>query len=253
MESRFLQQLTDLQKLNEFIESEVSKRTKLSAELPYRSECINELAESLAAAQGKFEPIPYNRTTATWNDEYSDLDIVMKYIRPLLSENKLAFVQWCEMVSGGGVVLHTELLHSSGQWIESRIKVSPARNDIRTFDSAMADCKRSQAIALLGATLEGDPKDDCGQLASEGAAIELASGADTKATRSRASVGNSITEEELLQLEDELSGHSDLAGELKEKYQICSLSDLPRSKFAFAITQIRKFLQYRSGDTRELR
>jgi len=54
--------LGDMTQLNEYIEKEVLRRTELAAAPRYRSEHINELAGALAAAQGEYVDIPYNRT-----------------------------------------------------------------------------------------------------------------------------------------------------------------------------------------------
>ena len=248
----FIETLGDLQKLNEYIEAEVSKRMKSNAERPYRSESIDCLAEALASAQGEFVPIPYNRTNASWNDEYSDLDIVFRYIRPILSKNKLAVNQWTELTNDGVTILHTELLHASGQFKESRTKIVPARNDVKTYDSALADSKRQQAISLLGVSLEGDPKDDDGNLAMLETHEEIASGTTTKLLRSKASY-ECITQEQADELDRELNGYTDLADELLTKYNIRCISDMPKSKFRFAIEQVRKFIMYRKGDSKSVR
>jgi len=238
--------------VNTYIEEEVERRSKLTAKRPYRSESINELAEALALSQGEFPPIPYNRTNASWNDDYSDLDIVMKYIRPLLSKNKLALNQWTELTDDGGTILHTELLHASGQWKESRTKVVPVRNDIKTFDSAMADAKRQQALSLLGITLQGDPKDDGGELAMEEAYKEVALPLEKRLVRSEESY-ECITEEQVRELQIELDGHPDLAEQLLDKYSLRSIGDMPKSKYKYALQQVRKFLMYRKGDTDTIR
>jgi hypothetical protein len=210
------------------------------------------LAESLSLAQGEYPPIPYNRTNASWNDEYTDLDIVMKYIRPILSKYKLSLNQWTELTPDSSTILHTQLLHSSGQWKESRTKVIPARNDIKTFDSAMADARRQQAVALLGVTLEGDPKDDDGSYGMIESYQEVASGAEKKLIRTKESY-ECITQEQADELDRELDGHPDLAQELLTKYNLRGLSDMPKSKYRFALEQVRKFIMYRNGDSKTVR
>ena len=244
--------LSNLKELNDYINNEAARLTRINDIPRYRSESIVELAEALSSAQGEFPPIPFNRTNASWNDDYTDLDIVLRYIRPILAKNKLSISQWTELAGDGGTILHTELLHASGQWKESRIKVVPARNDIRTFDSCMADAKRLQAIMLLGASLEGDVKDDGGDLAMVETHQEIALPTEKKLVRSSASY-ECITAEQLRELEEELDNHIDLATELMEKYSLLDLSSMPASKFKFAIQQIRKFKMYRRGDSDSVR
>ena len=247
-----LKTLGDLRSLNEYIEAEVVKRIKTNSERPYRSESINELAEALALAQGEFKPIPYNRTNASWNDNYTDLDIIFRYMRPILSKNKLAVNQWTELTADGATILHTELLHSSGQWKESRTKVVPVRNDIKTYDSALADAKRQQAMCLLGISLEGDPKDDDADLAMIETHKEIALPTEKKLVRTKESY-ECIAQNQLEELELELDGYPDLAEELMNKYQLRALSDMPKSKYKWAIEQVRKLKMYRKGDTDTVR
>jgi len=237
--------LKDFSKLQDYIEAEVSRRLELDSKPHYRSEQIDSLAQSLSKAQGEFPRIPYNRTTATWNDEYSDLDITLHKIRPVLSKHELAFTQWCEMLSDGGTVLHTMVMHGSGQWLESRIKISPGRNDIKAFDSVMADHKRQQCFSLLGLTVEGDPKDDHAEVAMHETLDEVASGKDVVVKRPKESY-DSLTEEQLNELETELDGYPDLGEEILTKYKIRCLSDMPRTKFRYCIEQVRKFKLYRN-------
>ena len=239
--------LQNLKILNEYIELRAAAYTKSNVGRPYRSEAINELAESLSAAQGEYVDIPFNRTSSSWSDEYSDLDIVMKYIRPVLSKNKLMFYQWTELINDGQTILHSQLTHSSGQWVESRIRVSPSRNDIKAFDSAMADYRRQQAIALLGVTLSGDTRDDAGEIDMAIAYEKVASGVDTQLVRTKASF-DCISKEELDNLEYELNGHPDLAEECLQHYKIRSLADLPKNKYRRAIETIRKLLLYRKDN-----
>jgi len=252
MEEEISQLLSQLKELNEYINNQVDIRIKINDKPRYRSEQIDELATALSLAQGEFPLIPYNRTNSSWNDDYTDLDIVLRYIRPMLSKNKLSINQWTELTGDGGTILHTELLHSSGQYKESRIKVVPARNDVKTFDSAMADAKRLQAIMLLGVSLEGDPKDDGGNLATEDTHKEISIPNVKKLVRSDASY-ECITAEQLASLEEELDGHISIASELMTKYNLRSLGDMPASKLKFALQQIRKLIMYSNGDSDSVR
>jgi|GEM_PF-1143341 len=251
-ELTFKTKLEELKELNDYIEQEVVKRIRTVEEPRYSSSSINELAKSLSAAQGEFPAIPYNRTSATWNDDYSDLDIVMRHIRPILAKYELALNQWTEITDSGGTLLHTEVLHSSGQWKGSIIRVIPLRNDLMTFDSTMADLRRQQALSMLGVTLEGDPKDDDGDAASDAIFDEIAVPLQKKLVRKKESY-DAITKEQLDELESELNGFPDIAEELMNAYNINSLDAMPKSKFSHAITQVRKFVLHARGERKSVR
>jgi len=242
--NEFKEIIDNLKDLKAYIDEQVGLASNLTRDEQYQSKEINELAEALAAAQGEYPLIPFNRTNASWSDEYSDLDIILRYIRPMLSKNRLAITQWTKLTQDGQTILHTELMHASGQWKGSRIKIVPSRNDIKSFDSALADYRRHQAKNLLGVALEGDPKDDDGEIDMAIAYEEAASGASNKLVRTKESF-ECITKEQLDELEYELNGYPDLAEELLLNYHLRALGDMPKTKFKFAVEQIRKFKNYR--------
>jgi len=92
---------------------------------------------------------------------------------------------------------------------------------------------------LLGVTLVGDPKDDDGEIDVAVNYKESVKPSDTKMIRSKESF-DCISQEQLEELEVELDGYPTLAEELMTKYKLRGLSDMPRTKFKFAIEQIRK-------------
>jgi len=226
--------------LNNYINDEVEKRSKLNPKERYQSESIDELAKALSSAQGEYPCIPFNRCTASWSDEYSDLDIIMKYIRPLLSKNEIMFSQWTQMTSDNETILYTAITHGSGQWKQSRIKICPTENDMKSFDSMMANYKRQQAISLLGVTMEGDPKDDDGVIEAGVDYKKIVRESKVAYARTKESY-DCITKEQLDELECELDGQEEIATDLLNKYKLRTMADLPRSKFAATIRKVRDF------------
>jgi hypothetical protein len=100
---------------------------------------INELAKALAAAQGEFPDIPKDCTAkvktksgSEYSFKYADLETILKIVRPVLSRHGLAVtvnVEACEVHLPAsrdkpsttlGMAATVRLLHSSGQWMESR-------------------------------------------------------------------------------------------------------------------------------------
>jgi hypothetical protein len=100
---------------------------------------IGELAKALAAAQGEFPDIPKDCTAkvktksgSEYGFKYADLETILKIVRPVLSRHGLAVtvnVEACEVHLPAsrdkpsttlGMAATVRLLHSSGQWMESR-------------------------------------------------------------------------------------------------------------------------------------
>lgn len=98
------------------------------------SETFAHVASALAAAQGKFSTIVRDKTVkvltkargdrpaGSYTYKYAPLESILSAVRPALSECGLALVQ-APMLSDGAEVLHTRLIHSSGEWIGCNVPI----------------------------------------------------------------------------------------------------------------------------------
>jgi len=114
------------------------------------SEQISELAAALAAAQGMMENAVMNRTNPHFKSRYADLAAIINAARKPLSTNGLAFVQTI-----GEGVLHTRLLHTSGQWIASEHPL-PMSGKPQEIGSALTYARRYSLSALIGIAADED-------------------------------------------------------------------------------------------------
>src|SRR4051812_21978663 len=90
---------------------------------PFRSADIKELALALAKAQGEFGIADLNKTNPFFKSKYADLMSVVQASRPALSKHGLSIVQSIIHQDDGASTLYTILLHTSGQYIESRMRI----------------------------------------------------------------------------------------------------------------------------------
>ena len=114
------------------------------------SEQISELAAALAAAQGMMENAIMNRINPHFKSKYADLAAIFDAARKPLSANGLAIVQ---TISDG--VLHTRLLHTSGQWIASEHPL-PMSGRPQEIGSALTYARRYSLSALIGIAADED-------------------------------------------------------------------------------------------------
>lgn len=133
------------------------------AEDPYCSDQINDIALALSKAQGEYLPVAQSRQNPFFKSQYADLDAYITAARPALTKHGLAFYQFTKLSANGPTVLHTRLIHSSGQWIESRSRIIPIKNDMQAYGSALSYQRRYSAMTLLGITSNNDPLDDDGE------------------------------------------------------------------------------------------
>jgi len=126
------------------------------------SENINELAQALAKAQAELHNPPKNKVNPHFNSRYVDLADGLDFIRKVLGKHGISFVQGTN-IEEGFIFLHTRLMHSSGQWLESVYPVcGPDKHQI--MGSAMTYARRYSIFGLVGVAGEDD---DDGEAASD--------------------------------------------------------------------------------------
>ncbi len=125
-----------------------------------RSEAINEIAAALAKAQGEIEGATKNAENPHYKNRYADLAAIWDACRAPLSKNGLSVVQTVgqdeDGVEGSGFVLTTTLCHASGQWIESRMHLLLAKQDMQGLGSALSYARRYSIAAIVGVAQEDD-------------------------------------------------------------------------------------------------
>jgi hypothetical protein len=235
--------LDEIKELNaQKVEHERSKKK----DDPYQSEQINELVAALAKAQGSYPSIGADRENPYFKSNYADLDMILKAIRSCLRDNNLSFVQDTRFTEDGSTILHSRLYHSSGQWIETRARILPVKNTPQEYGSCLTYNKRYSAMALLGITVSSDPTDDDAEVAMIHSRDIIAKGPSNK-YNPKEQTRETVTKEQIEELEYELAGAPDLEEEVLEKMQIQSLADMPKSKYMASLQRIREIKLKRNG------
>lgn len=122
---------------------------------------VAELAKALCKAQGKMKHAIKDSNNPFFKSKYADLASVVDASRPALVENELSVVQFTE-----GNILHTMLLHSSGEWIRGHIELKPMRqvkdsgwvesHDPQSYGSCITYARRYAMAAITGVATEDD-------------------------------------------------------------------------------------------------
>lgn len=114
-----------------------------------RSEQINELAASLACAQGAMSVAIKDSVNPHFKSRYADLASVIDAVRPHLSVNGIAFVQ--DVTTEPGLVcVETTLYHKSGQWLSNKLAVACKDLSPQPVGSATTYARRYALMALCG-------------------------------------------------------------------------------------------------------
>lgn len=214
----------------------------------YHSKNIEKVATAFAKAQSRFRSVGYNRENPYFKSKFADLDAILRHVRPSLAENGLTFYQFTKLSDKGPTVLHSRILHSSGQWIETRARIVPPKNDQQSYGSTLSYQKRYAAMTILGITASDDRYDDDGEIATHCYRTEDDEGKslNTKYNPKEQSY-ETITKEQIEEIEYELAEYPDLAENLLERFHLQTLAEIPKSKFLNIIDKVREIKAVRNG------
>lgn len=237
--------LESLAKLAKMIE-ELKTERPLKPPPPTRSEEIHELAAALSKAQGEFKIAGLTKENPFFKSKYADLAEIITSSRAALSKNGLCVVQPPVLNEDGANILVTTLLHSSGQWMSSKMRIIPPKADVQSLGSYMTYLRRYAYASLVGVVASDG--DDDGEIAVHDSRKDFEKGTSLNHKYNpKKESPETITKEQLEEIRYELGSHTDLAEEILEKMRIQTLADMPKSKFLISIKRIREIIQKREG------
>ena len=244
---------TDINKLFEKILNEITTlSTKIDSALRHnphvktRSDELQDLFSALAEAQSEMPAVAGNKENPYFKERYIDLGDMITASRPSLTKFGLAVIQQILPNEDGQMILHTILSHSSGQWIESRIRIIPPKNDIRTMDSYVTYLRRCSYGSLIG--IVGVNDDDDGEYASATDRDTFAKGTaiNTKYNPKENQL-ETISRDQIEELQYELEGWSDISEMVLDGLRMKNIADMPKEKFRVSINKIRQIKSIRDG------
>lgn len=125
------------------------------------SETTTEIYKAFIEAQAEMPSIAKGRENPFYHSSYAGLPDIVKAVNPVLSMHDLAVIQ------GGGDQpneLTMRIIHTSGEWIEASIHISPLKDDPQAVGSAWTYGRRYLYCAMMGIAPDGD---DDGNAASD--------------------------------------------------------------------------------------
>ena len=128
------------------------------------SESIEHIATALSKAQAELQNPPKNKVNPHFNSAYVDLSDGLDTIRKSLGKHGLSFIQATNAVDNF-IILHTRLMHLSGQWIESTYPVC-GMDKHQAMGSALTYARRYALFAMVGVAGEDDDDGNAAQEAT---------------------------------------------------------------------------------------
>lgn len=193
------------------------------------SDSIDQLAIALAKAQGEMFTAGKNQKNPFFKSSYADFEAIVNASRPALTKYGLSVVQppvFSDTL--GQSFLITILMHSSGQWIQSRALHNPQKNDIQSLSSYNTYLKRMCYTSLVG-VVTGEDDDGEGAVVREYPKYEPGS-----------SVITGYQHTQLITLINQIDPSKEK--KMCDFYKIDNLTKLPVSEYAKAIEQLKSQL-----------
>jgi len=135
------------------------------------SETISKIAPALLKAQKAIKAALKDATNPHFKSKYADLSSVVDAVKGPLNDAGITFMQGVEDAENG-VAVETMLLHESGEWLSSTIKIPASKQDAQGYGSATTYARRYGLQAMCGVPAE----DDDGNAATKAAPINPTTG-----------------------------------------------------------------------------
>jgi hypothetical protein len=120
-----------------------------------KSESIVKLAGALVKAQAKIEGASKDAANPFFKSSYANLNSVMEACKPHLNAAGISVLQPVISDTDGDYV-ETILLHESGEFISSRMKLIIAKQDMQAYGSAVSYARRYGLQSMVFVCAEDD-------------------------------------------------------------------------------------------------
>lgn len=185
-----------------------------------------DLFAALAKAQAQMATAITSSDNPFFKSKYADFGEIVRASRPALTAQGLSVIQRIILLPDGSEALHSVLGHASGQYIDSLIKIKPAKSDVQSLGSYITYLKRYTYAALVGVSTEDDDGEGSMQ-------------------RNDHRSPNTITPPQIKALRDALSllpSADDAASAILNAYKISSLDNLTQDQYYKSMESIQKSL-----------
>lgn len=118
---------------------------------------MKNISQALVKFQSQLKPVNKEAENPFFKSVYADLSSILQAVMPVLSANGLAVIQPMR-IDGDKTLLITQVIHESGESIESQM-VLPPHSDPQKYGSLITYYKRYQLQAMLGIATRDEDDD----------------------------------------------------------------------------------------------
>ena len=124
---------------------------------PTMSDTIGKLAGALAKAQSEMTMVEGKSINPFFNSKYASLATVLEVAMPALNANEIALVQGNRWdTNDNGFYITSMLMHASGEWIKSEIRMPIAKKDAHGIGAATTYGRRYLLSSMVGVAQADD-------------------------------------------------------------------------------------------------
>lgn len=122
------------------------------------SETIGKIAEALAKAQAEMKPAKKTQSNPYFKSNYADLASCYEACTEPLTKNGIAVFQGADSELGdeNSIVLNTTLIHTSGEWLSSSLRMPLTKKDAQAVGSLITYARRYALCSAIGLASEDD-------------------------------------------------------------------------------------------------
>lgn len=120
-----------------------------------KSDMICDLAAALTAAHAEINGVVKSASNPFFKSKYATLEAVVDAVKQPLLKNGIVVVQGVQDAEGG-VAVETMLLHKTGQWLSSTLRLPASKEDAQGYGSAITYGRRYGLMAICGVPAEDD-------------------------------------------------------------------------------------------------
>lgn len=116
----------------------------------------NKIYSALVRAQASFEPVIYDKVNPHFKNKFASLAAIRKATQKALSENGIAVIQPWTHADNGDIIIHTKIIHESGECIDSSCVLTRQDKTDQQVGSSITYNRRYQMASILGVSGEED-------------------------------------------------------------------------------------------------
>jgi len=204
---------------------------------PNQSREIKNLFIAIAKAQGEMNEVVKDKENSHLRSKYASLAALIRASRPALSKYGLSVLQQTFVDPDGTLVLITKLCHSSGEWIQSLIPITPQRKDEKSIGSFLTYMERYSYSALVGVIIPDDDTDNDGTSYQKNSYQENTNYQQNTHEKQKE---HKITKEQLLEITSELNGYPNIKTQVIKALGIASIAFMNKNDFERTIVRIKE-------------